>query len=68
MNTVVHKALRFIGQAMQVTGLLVLPLAVAMQLTNSLQRALQVSQMVFMAIFGVCMFVIGVILRNIGQE
>ena len=64
----VHKALRFIGQAMQVTGLLVLPLAVAMQLTNALQRALKVSQMVFMAIFGVCMFVFGLILRNIGQE
>jgi ABC-type Mn2+/Zn2+ transport system permease subunit len=68
MNTVVHKTLRFIGQAMQVTGLLVLPLAIAMQLTNSLQRALQVSQMVFMAIFGVCMFLIGMILTNVGRE
>ncbi|MBB76121.1 MAG: hypothetical protein CMJ75_16565 [Planctomycetaceae bacterium] len=64
----VHKALRFIGQAMQVTGLLVLPLAMAMQLTNSLQRALQVSQMVFMAIFGICMFLIGMILTNVGRE
>lgn len=64
----VHKTLRFIGQAMQVTGLLVLPLAIAMQLTNSLQRALQVSQMVFMAIFGVCMFLIGMILTNVGRE
>ncbi|MEE3369680.1 MAG: hypothetical protein VX346_10090 [Planctomycetota bacterium] len=64
----VHKALRSIGQAMQVTGLLVLPLAMAMQLTNSLQRALQVNQMVFMAIFGVCMFLIGLILTNVGRE
>ena len=64
----VYKALRFIGQAMQVTGLLVLPLAIAKQITNSLQRALQVSQMVFMAIFGVCMFLIGMILTNVGRE
>ena len=64
----VHKPMRFLGKTMQVAGLLILTLAMSMQLTDSLQRSLQVSQMVFMAIFGVCLFVIGLILSNVGQE
>ena len=68
MNPVAYKLLRFCGKSLQVADLLTLPLAMSMQMTDTLGRSLHVSQMVFMAIFGVCMFGIGAILANAGQE
>lgn len=51
--------MRFLGKTLQLVGLLILPLAMAMQLSDLLGRALHVSQMVFMMLFGVAAFSIG---------
>ena len=68
MTPVAFKLLRYSGKLLQVAGLLILPVAMSMQITDLLGRALHVSHMVFMAIFGVCLFGIGTILANVGQE
>ena len=51
--------MRILGRAMQLIGLLVLPLSMVMQLTDSLGRSIGVSQMVVMMVFGVAVFYVG---------
>ncbi len=56
--------LSLIGKSLQILGLLLLPLAMAMQLTDSLGRRFYLSHMVIMAAFGVVAFTVGWILRG----
>lgn len=60
--------MKLLGKTLQVVGLMVLPLAMAMQLSELLGRALHVSQMVFMMLFGVAAFSIGRLLEGYARR
>ncbi len=59
--------LPFVGRLLQIVGLIVLPLSMVMQLTDSLGRAIGVSQMVVMMVFGAAAFFLGRMLEGIGR-
>lgn len=48
-----------LGRWMQLAALIVLPLAMLLELTDALGRPFHVSQMVYMLIFGVALFMSG---------
>lgn len=54
-----NRAIQFTGKALQIIGLIVLPLSMYLQLSNALGRSLNVSQMVVMLLFGVLAFYLG---------
>ena len=51
--------MRMLGRTLQFIGLTILPLSMVMQLTNLLGRAIGVSDMVVMLVFGVAVFYTG---------
>ena len=51
--------MRSIGRLLQYTGLVTLPVAMALELTNALGRRFGISQMVIMLVFGFCAFQLG---------
>ncbi|MFO0817453.1 MAG: hypothetical protein U1A77_05900 [Pirellulales bacterium] len=59
--------MRFIGRALQWTGLIVLPLAMVMELTGGLGRRVGVSDMVLMLGYGVIAFSLGRVLEGLAS-
>lgn len=58
------KMLRKFGRFLQLLALVILPLSMFLQLTNSLGRALYVSEMVVMLVFGVAAFAVGRVIEG----
>lgn len=56
--------LRKLGRLLQLLALVILPLSMFLQLTNSLGRALYVSEMVIMLVFGVAAFGVGRVIEG----
>ena len=52
------------GRLLQIAGLVLLPLAMFMEVTNGLGRSFHVSQMVIMLVFGAAAFYIGRIVEG----
>lgn len=53
---------------MQIAALVVLPLAIGMQLTDSLHRAFGLDQMLIMMVFGVALFYTGRLVEGYGRR
>lgn len=53
-----------LGRWMQMAALVVLPLSMVLELSDILGRPFNVSQMVYMLIFGVCLFTSGRLLEG----
>ena len=51
--------MRTLGKSLQVLALVVLPLAMLLQLNDILGRRLNVSEMVWMLVFGILAFMLG---------
>jgi hypothetical protein len=58
------RTMRAFGRLLQIAGLVLLPLAMVLQLTDSLGRALHVSEMLIMLLFGVAAFYAGRIVEG----
>lgn len=56
--------MRQVGRALQLVGLVALPLAMMLELSGSLGRSFGVSQMVIMLVFGAAVFYCGRILEG----
>jgi len=56
--------MKTIGRWLQITGLVVLPLALILELAGQLGRSAGISQMVWMLVFGVSAFYLGRILEG----
>ncbi|MFO0913319.1 MAG: hypothetical protein U0795_10205 [Pirellulales bacterium] len=57
-----------LGRWMQIIALWVLPISIVLQLSNVLGRQLNVSQMVYMLVFGVILFYAGRLIEGYGQR
>lgn len=57
-------ALKFVGRALQLAGLLALPASMLLELNKQLDRLFGVSQMVYMLVFGVAIFYVGRMLEG----
>lgn len=57
-----------LGRWMQIVALWVLPISIVLQLSNVLGRQLNVSQMVYMLVFGVILFYAGRLIEGYGQR
>ena len=60
--------MRMFGRALQFIGLTVLPLSIVMQLTNLLGRAIGVSDMIVMLVFGVAVFYVGRMIEGLAAR
>jgi hypothetical protein len=56
--------LRQVGRLLQLLALVILPVSMVLQLTNTLGRQLYVSEMVIMLVFGVAAFGVGRIIEG----
>jgi hypothetical protein len=62
-----HDTMKAIGQLLQLTGLIVLPVAMFMELTGNLGRK-GVSEMVIMLVFGAAAFGVGRIVEGYSRN
>ncbi len=58
----------FLGRLLQISALILLPVAILMELTDILGRPFGVSDMLVMLVFGTCAFGIGRILEGYGRR
>ena len=56
--------MRTLGRALQLVGLVLLPLSMVLELNNTLVRSFGVSQMVVMLVFGLAVFYVGRMLEG----
>ena len=56
--------MKTIGKSLQVIGLVLLPVAMILEISNGLGRSFGVSQMVILLVFGVAVFYIGRIMEG----
>jgi hypothetical protein len=57
-----------LGRWMQIVALWVLPISIVLQLSDVLGRQLNVSQMVYMLVFGVILFYAGRLIEGYGRR
>jgi len=62
-----HDRMKAIGQFLQFSGLVILPVAMAMELSGMLGRK-GVSEMVILLVFGATAFVVGRIVEGYGRS
>jgi hypothetical protein len=60
--------MRFLGRSLQLIGLVVLPLAMALELSKLLGRDFGVSDMVIMLVAGAAAFLMGRIIEGYGSK
>ena len=59
--------MRWFGRLLQYAGLVALPAAILMELTDMMGRAFGLSQMLLMMVFGFCAFHLGRYLEGLGM-
>ena len=62
--------MRFVGRLLQYVGLVTLPAAILLELSDMLGRAFNLSQMLIMMVFGFCAFQLGRVVEGyaLGRE
>ncbi len=58
--------MRWLGKSLQLVGLIALPLAILLELSERLDRVFHVSQMVYMLVFGFAAFYVGRLIEAYG--
>ncbi len=67
LNDEYHDIMKSIGQFLQLTGLVILPVAMYMEVTGNLGRK-GVSEMVILLVFGAAAFGVGRIVEGYGRN
>ena len=60
--------MRLVGRLLQICGLIILPVAMFLEMSDGLGRAIGLSQMVIMLVFGIASFYLGWILEGYARQ